>query len=463
MPIQYMKLDSEAAEIRLLHLAPGEFTDPVRFCLSYASLRPPDPPQRKRLSLEEGQKTLPPVWTVAETEQDRYRFLFEEDETENTTWTHPGPNCDPESWQSLEELPPKGYEPAFDALSYIWGASGSCEKALVEYRGLEDQASMDFPMQENLASALRHLRYPDRTRTLWVDAICINVDDAAERAHQVKQMWRLYRLCQRVMVWLGPESPNSKLAISTLRHLGAQLEVSRDNWQYRSPQATEMEWFRAVCPLPYDAETWEAIADFLHRAWFERLWIWQEIQLANSQAMVICGREEVPWRSLRRAVICLETKQELPSLGLRRRLGLVKMLTLKRGSSSIYVLLNISRQRKCFNPKDKIYGMLSICGPTLADKIEPHYSGDWSVADVYTDVPLKHLEQVDRLDLLSACDSALKLDNGPSWIPDWSVPRTTEPLSPFVFASGISAAQARYLGRGILQVHRNQGCSRAKM
>lgn len=445
----------KSTEIRLLDLAPGNFTDTIRFCLWHTSLPPPAPSQRQRISLEELKTTLPRGWTAAETEQDRYRFIFEEDETENTSWTHPDPRIDPELWQPLEELSVEGYQPAYEALSYTWGAGGNLEVASVEYspsRSHHNRKQMQFSMQENLASALRHLRYPDRIRKLWIDAICINQKDDAEKTHQVKQMWLLYRLSRRVVVWLGSEIPNSKSALSTLKHLGSQLEVSRDNRRYRSPQATEAEWFRAVYQLPYEKKTWQAIDDLFHRTWFERLWIWQEIQLANSQAIAVCGREKIPWQILRRAVICLTTKQDLPKPSLRRRLELIEPLTNERGSSSMNLLLNISRQRECTNPKDKIYGMLSICGPRLSKKIEPHYAEDWSTGDVYKDVFVKYLKQTNRLDLLSSCDSTLHQGTDPSWVPNWAVPRNTWPLYGYTFASGVSASKWQSMGRGILQV-----------
>ena len=86
----------------------------------------------------------------------------------------------------------------------------------------------------------------------------------------------IYKFARRVVVWLGPETSNSKLALSTLGYLGQQMETGRDRTRYRSPDAAELDWFRAACPLPYDSKTWEAVAALLNRDYFTRLWIWQE-------------------------------------------------------------------------------------------------------------------------------------------------------------------------------------------
>jgi hypothetical protein len=55
-----------------------------------------------------------------------------------------------------------------------------------------------------LARALRRLRFPNSTRILWIDAICINQDDKEERSYQVPLMGSIYSLARRVVVWLGP-------------------------------------------------------------------------------------------------------------------------------------------------------------------------------------------------------------------------------------------------------------------
>jgi hypothetical protein len=112
---------------------------------------------------------------------------------------------------------------------------------------------------------------------LWIDAICINQKDTAERNEQVKQMGKIYKFAERVIVWLGPEFPSSKLTMSTLEFLGRQVELTKDYNRFRSPSSDEPDWNNSMHPLPYSVETLEAIFDLLGRSWFSRLWILQEI------------------------------------------------------------------------------------------------------------------------------------------------------------------------------------------
>jgi len=110
-------------------------------------------------------------------------------------------------------------------------------------------------------------------------------------------MGHIYQLASRVLVWLGPESNNSNLALSTLKYLGTQVEVTRGFHFVPSPNCTEFEWFHSTMSrmtLPYDDDTWQAINDLLGSSWFERLWIIQEIQLANRNSILLCGTDEIP-------------------------------------------------------------------------------------------------------------------------------------------------------------------------
>ncbi|KAF8846605.1 HET-domain-containing protein, partial [Acephala macrosclerotiorum] len=89
----------------------------------------------------------------------------------------------------------------FGALSYVWGHASDTRPILVD--GEEFQATV------NLESALRHLRHNDRSRTLWVDAVCINQQDVLERNSQVLLMGKIYETAASVIIWLGESTPSS--------------------------------------------------------------------------------------------------------------------------------------------------------------------------------------------------------------------------------------------------------------
>jgi hypothetical protein len=103
--------------------------------------------------------------------------------------------------------------PAYEALSYVWGDAVA---TLPIYVGSQCKR---FEATTNLECALRHLRYSDRDRILWVDAICINQFDDAEKSHQVRMMKKIFAGAKRVLAWLGPETADGQVAVQTLLRL----------------------------------------------------------------------------------------------------------------------------------------------------------------------------------------------------------------------------------------------------
>lgn len=98
--------------------------------------------------------------------------------------------------------------PDYWALSYTWGEGHCCS---IELDGHEKHIG------ENLYNALNRLRAKETTRCIWVDALCIDQDNDAERSHQVARMQDIFMNAEKVIVWLGEESEDSAVAMEYLR------------------------------------------------------------------------------------------------------------------------------------------------------------------------------------------------------------------------------------------------------
>ena len=68
---------------------------------------------------------------------------------------------------------------------------------------------IDINVGGELYMALKRLRYVDRKRVLWVDAICINQEDLEERKVHVQFMGQIYTKAKKVLIWLGNRSLSS--------------------------------------------------------------------------------------------------------------------------------------------------------------------------------------------------------------------------------------------------------------
>jgi hypothetical protein len=106
------------------------------------------------------------------------------------------PDCDIRCELSTVSL---NTRPIYKALSYTWGdANDTVPITLDGHR---------FAVTRNLKKALLRLRSLDTEAPIWIDAICINQVDTAERTQQVELMRAIYESTIEVIVWLGDVLP----------------------------------------------------------------------------------------------------------------------------------------------------------------------------------------------------------------------------------------------------------------
>lgn len=97
----------------------------------------------------------------------------------------------------------------YEALSYTWGTDPQTNP--VSINGIVAGVTI------NLLDAMLALRRPNKSRVMWIDAVCINQNDIQERGHQVQQMGDIYQCAARVVVWLGEESNDSSRLFRLIR------------------------------------------------------------------------------------------------------------------------------------------------------------------------------------------------------------------------------------------------------
>ncbi|KAE8453859.1 hypothetical protein EG329_007635 [Mollisiaceae sp. DMI_Dod_QoI] len=440
VPYTYTPLETEKAEIRMIQLAPGKAEDDIVLSLIHAPLvKPQEPPEDPRLSIKELQKTLPDDWLVKKTLNGRYLFMKIGTGMPNS-WIHPDPSFDP------------AYKPEYEALSYTWGSSENPVLAIVESSN-DTRVSTDqktLYIGQNLAGALRFLRSPENTRTLWVDAVCINQQDINERNAQVRRMGDIYSLAKKVIIWLGPEGDNSAHALSTLSYFAQQVECTIDEWVCDAPGAVEPQWMKPGYALPYDDLTWTAVSSLFYRPWFTRVWVLQEALLARD-AVVQCGKQSIDWLSLRKAMLVLEDKLTLSS---QLSAFLTSYGLALRGKSrwNLPRLLEWGGPRQCTDPRDKIYGILNMLSPELSRAITVDYNLE--TGELFKEAILAHMHLTKRVNLLRHCQLKNRMRNCPSWVPGW---KSTDnfyrvSVSNARQVSGYSASQLEYCAPDILRV-----------
>lgn len=372
--------------------------------------------------------------------------------------------------------PDPGFRERYMALSYVWGDANQTKDLLV----LDPSSDDDSPsatsnrrlrVTHNLAEALLHMPRPNEHVLFWVDAVCINQQDAAERSQQVRLMAEIYSSASLVLAWLGPAADESDLALNLLTHIStvvnvdrSSLEISRVEPQRRPGGAAAGPGFLMYLdmlvdpnfPIPWDGPEAQAIEKLFFRPWFERLWIRQEVILGGDRAVLQCGRSSIMWDDFRKAAMVIHKKAKDD-----KHPELYRWWTRARFVADIGVhqqawlgqLLRQMQMTSCADPRDRIYGILGMIPgyKGVADAVEPNY--DSPVHGVYRDFMLAELKVTRRIHLLGECrlasqDSSWK----PSWVPNWSVKRERMLDMQQQSADGQSTAKAECIDGNRLRI-----------
>lgn len=98
------------------------------------------------------------------------------------------------------------------ALSYVWGDPSLTEEIIVD--------GHKIPITYSLYSALRQFQCDAfGEETIWVDALCINQADDAEKSAQIRNMREVYHNAGNVRVWLGSAKGENDQVYQTMQYI----------------------------------------------------------------------------------------------------------------------------------------------------------------------------------------------------------------------------------------------------
>ena len=334
------------------------------------------------------------------------------------------------AWENLRN------NPDFEALSYVWG--NPQDSRTIEVNGVP------CPVTYNLEVALRHFRNRTAPRVLWVDALCINQNDAAEKSFQVQQMAKIYGEAREVLIWLGTESRTTATAYSAicatfLEMYGPMFELVPAEIHKSGRGSLEYQGSKFFSPNEVDA-----LVKFFARPWFRRVWVVQEMVHAK-EVTFHCGKFKLPSPTItcfRDVVSQVEVSGSYGDGGFSRNLlsAIMPSVAISAVAAekeegrpySLRELLYNGMYQEATDPRDKVYARLSLITEeysSLNDQqslLEPNYSlpvlqvyinatraiiqheANLRVLPTFTDVGIEDCKRTYRFDL-------------PSWVPDWSV------------------------------------------
>jgi len=276
---------------------------------------------------------------------------------------------------------------------------------------------LEVEVTTNLEKALRHLRIEDKVRTIWIDALCINQGNISERNSQVKMMGEIYKSAAMVMIWLGEAADDSDFLLQFILHRHLQLDLGTDLGTHDSdPDETARETRRLGI----------AFENLLRRAWWKRIWIVQELALAKSDPIVVCGTMSIPWSVLSEYGVLQEIFQNadhflsepITNIGILQaiRSNVRDKTKSLHQPHSLQKLLRLTRYSLATDPRDKIYGLLGLVqGDDVS--IMPDYGKQ--VSRLYLEIACHIISSERCLDILTWPHSRADLGL-PSWAPNFA-------------------------------------------
>ena len=171
----------------------------------------------------------------------------------------------------------------FEALSYVWGSEEKPRSIQISNGKIQ--------ITQSLYSALMRLRRPNRSRLLWIDALCINQNDLEEKVQQILMMSRIYSAAKRVLIYLGEEDGNMEGALQLFD------KIAETDFKNASFAQTPVSWMQQKGLPRVNDPLWYQLLAFWQRPWFKRAWAVQEFFMAKD-ALFIVGDWKLPWKNL---------------------------------------------------------------------------------------------------------------------------------------------------------------------
>ncbi len=312
--------------------------------------------------------------------------------------------------------------PEYEALSYIWGDPGEHGHEI-----FVDQSP--FVVRQNLGNAMKRMRDESQGRWIWIDAICINMSDLAERNAQISSMRTIFSKASQVIVWLGEPSPRDLSAIETLKH---PEFLDNFNVKMHTKIIKGLSLGARSAWMTILLKQTELYTRNLDHLWFTRVWAVQEYVLAQ-KVVFQWGSTILDSIELTDNVNCIvnaissftrvEQQQEEAGMIMNHLRGFRYFSWVKRtwdkNAEDITAFARVvatAQELYATDPRDKVFGLLALAPSYLRDSYRPDYAS--TVDDVYLRFALA-MSLTTRVKAVVDSIEQIDLSNGDTVVPDW--------------------------------------------
>ena len=307
--------------------------------------------------------------------------------------------------------------PVYETISYVWAERPGEE--LLEVN--DNKLVITF----NLASVLRRVRYTDRIRNLWIDAVCIDQNSPKEKSQQVRKMNRIYSSASRVLIWLGTKVLSHTRDCNHQRLWMSDEESNEEiNRVMDYLERLQNQGFEGIEKeeIKFEVETELLFAC----KWWKRVWTIQEGVVANEHSLVLWGSREISWASLFDLVERVnllgqvrhpERPYELPVSKFARVYQRYRL----SGTIPLEDLIYASYGRSASDPRDLVYALLGLVKRQPLEPFEPDYTqkSTWAFQKAVVGV-VKERKDLEFLLNIVVRRSEVNFTKKPSWAHDFT-------------------------------------------
>ncbi|KAK4894946.1 hypothetical protein LTR27_006813 [Elasticomyces elasticus] len=183
--------------------------------------------------------------------------------------------------------------------------------------------------------------------------------NAVEVTQQINLMGRIYSQAIKVLAWLGPAHSDSDLAMQTMANSRTHRKPNRF---WNTPGGL-------------------AVARLCNRAYWTRMWIFQEVMLAQN-VVLLCGNKTAEWIEFGNVMASTVWQPQLQrqqdrnvdyqSLMRSPAMAIVKQ-SVRTVDYGLWHLIMANRGMRCWEPRDKVYGLLGVAKLEPGEAIEADY------------------------------------------------------------------------------------------
>ena len=289
--------------------------------------------------------------------------------------------------------------PPYHAISYTWGPEQPTETITVD-----DGLAV---VRKNCADVLRQLIFFKTCRYYWLDALCIDQASVEEKSAQVAMMGGIFHNAEHVLLCIGNLDDDGEYAIQAIRDQTRHDEPKPSD-RKRHPSWNEHIWpvivkynSREPAGVPPNVDLTRfalSLAAISRRPYFERMWVVQEIYLAQDVS-VCCGKARLPMLHLcveLAAAINMSRQVRNPQIWVEADAPIELQNALRsvegeinrtctfvlgdwisdwpEGNISFHLLISHLACLKCQDPRDKLYGALALIDWRGGPPLIPDYS-----------------------------------------------------------------------------------------